>query len=391
MRPVYLDHNATTPLDPRVLEAMLPWMSGEHGNPSSVHSFGQGAREAVEGARGTLARLLGGVPQEWVFSASGTEANNAVIFGLAHRAQKGAKHLPGHMVISALEHPSILRAAERLEAEGCRVTRLAPDANGVIDAEVLADSLEQDTFLACLMLANNEVGSIQPVRRAAELCRQHGVPVLCDAVQAVGKIPVHTQDLAVDYLTLGAHKFYGPLGCAALWVRGGAVFESYLVGGGQERRRRASTENVPAIVGLGAALEFAVGELDERAGWMAAVRDRFETGLEGLEDVVIHARGGARLPNTSNVAFHGVAADSLMIRLDLKGFAVSAGSACSSGKPEPSATLSAMGIDPEQALSSLRVSFGTTNTAEETDRFLQILAREVTALRRHTGSPVPAG
>ncbi len=384
MAAVYLDHNATTPLDPRVLEVMLPWMSGGPGNPSSVHSFGQRAREAVDGARDAVARSLGGVPPEWVFTASGTEANNAVLLGLAHHWQARAKDLPGHLVISAVEHPSILRAADRLEASGFRVTRIAPDSDGAVDGERVAEALEDATFLVCLMLANNEVGSIQPVGRVAELCRERGIPVLCDAVQAVGKIPVSVRELGVDYLTLGAHKFYGPLGAAALWVRGGAAFESYLVGGGQERRRRAGTENVPAVVGLGKALELAVAELDERAAAMSAMRDRFEAGLGALGDVSIHARGTARLPNTSNIAFHGVAADSLMIRLDLEGFAVSAGSACSSGKPEPSATLTAMGIDPSTALSSLRVSFGTTNSLAETDRFLEVLERQLAAVRSHT-------
>lgn len=335
----------------------------------------------MDGSRDVLARAVGGVPQEWVFTASGTEANNAVIFGLEHRARGAAKDLPGHLVISAFEHPSILRAADRLEAAGVRITRLAPDHDGVVDAAAVEACLTEDTFLVCLMLANNEVGSIQPVREVGEICRTRGVPVLCDAVQAVGKIPVDCRELEVDYLTLGAHKFYGPLGAAALWVRGGGAFESYLLGGGQERRRRAGTENVPAIVGLAAALELAVDELEDRAGRMSALRDRFEAGLEAIPDVTIHARAARRLPNTSNVAFRGVTAESLMIRLDLEGFAVSAGSACSSGKAEPPAALLAMGVEPDEALSSMRVSFGLGNTVEETDRLVELLEREVAALR----------
>lgn len=392
MGAVYFDHNATTPLDSRVRDAMLPWMSGDHGNPSSVHSFGRRAREAVDAARESLARNLGGVPHEYVFTASGTEANNAVILGLAHKAADAAKGLPGgpcgHLVVSAFEHPSILRAADRLEASGVQVSRIAPAADGLIDTAKLVDSLEDESFLVCLMLANNEVGTIQSVHEVARVCGEHGVPVLCDAVQAVGKIPVQIEDLGVDYLTLGAHKFYGPTGAAALWVRGGAAFESYLVGGSQERRRRAGTENVLAIVGLGVALELAVAELEERRATTEALRDRFEGGLEAIKDVVIHAAQSSRLPNTSNVACLGVSADSLMIRLDLQGFAVSAGAACSSGKPEPSAALLSMGIDPVEALSSVRVSFGPTNTSEEVDRFLEVLGREVATLRELSGPTV---
>ena len=391
MGAVYFDHNATTPLDPRVRDAMLPWLSENHGNPSSVHSFGRQARAALDDARETLARYLGGLPQEYVFTASGTEANNAVLFGLAHTAFSSARGLPGvcagQLVVSAFEHPSILVAADRLGSSGFRVERVAPDGDGVIDPGEFLECLEDDAVLVCLMLANNEVGTVQNVREVARECRERGVPVLCDAAQAVGKIAVHVEDLEVDYLSFGAHKFYGPLGAAALWVRGGAEFEGLLVGGGQERRRRASTENVPAIVGLGAAVELAVGELEQRSARSRRLRDRFESGLAAIRDVVIHAAGVPRLPNTSNVACRGVAAESLMIRLDLQGFAVSAGSACSSGKPEPSRTLTAMGVDAAQALSSMRVSFGPTNTEAEVDRFLAVLEREVAALREFSTAP----
>ena len=402
MERVYLDHNATTPLDPRVLEAMLPWFSELHGNPSSLHSHGQRAREAVEAARTTLAEHLGGVPLEFVFTASGTEANNAVILGLARAAALARPTPPKavaraepsapapHLVISALEHPSILEAADRLEAEGVEVSRVPPDASGVVDAERLERSLRPETFLVCLMLANNEVGTLQPVAEVAAACRSRGVPVLCDAVQAVGKVRVRADELGVDYLTVGAHKFYGPLGAAALWVKGGATFEPYLFGGGQERRRRAGTENVPAIVGLGTALALASNELEERSRKSADLRDRFERGLASIAEVSVHGSEAARLPNTSNVAFHEAAADSLMIRLDLQGFSVSAGSACSSGKATPSAALTAMGIDPAEALSSLRVSFGYTNTIDEVDRFLAALETSVAALRRHADAALSA-
>lgn len=379
MTPVYLDHNATTPLHPRVREAMLPWLGGgSHGNPSSVHRFGQAAREAVEGAREKVAALINGRPPEVVFTASGTEANNAVIFHLARQA--GRK---GHLVISAIEHPSVREAAARLAEEGMEVTRVSPRGDGVVPAEDVIRALRPDTRLAALMLANNELGTLQPVAAVAAACRERGIPMLCDAVQAVGKIPVDAPALGVDYLVLGAHKFNGPLGAAALWVRKGAELTGYLVGGSQERRRRAGTENVPAIAGLGEAAAVAREELAQRTSFLAGLRDRFEAALPGrVPEAILHCQDSPRLPNTSHVAFPGTEGESLLIRLDLAGFAVSTGSACSSGSVEPSKTLLAAGISREEALASLRISFGITNREEEVDRFLDALAREVTELRR---------
>lgn len=375
MHPVYFDNNATTPLHPRVREAMLPWIGELHGNPSSLHRFGQAARNAVEEAREKVAALLGVRPPELVFTASGTEANNAVIFHCARR--------PGHIVISAIEHPSIREAAARLEKEGLEVTRVSPAGDGVVPAAEIVRALRPDTLLVALMLANNELGTLQPVAEVAAACRERGVPVLCDAVQAVGKIPVDAPGLGVDYLVLGAHKFYGPLGAAALWVRKGVELTGYLVGGSQERRRRASTENVPAIVGLGEAAAAAREEMAARGAHLAVLRDRFEARLaDYMPEAILHCQASPRLPNTSHVAFPGAEGESLLIRLDLAGFAVSTGSACSSGAVEPSKTLLAMGLSPAEALSSLRISFGIGNTAEEVDAFLDALDREVEALRR---------
>jgi cysteine desulfurase len=374
---MYLDHNATTPLHPRAREAMLPWLGGgSWGNPSSVHRFGQAAREAVEGAREQVAALLNARPLEVVFTASGTEANNAVLFHIARKA--GRK---GHLVISAIEHPSIREAAARLAGEGMEVTRVSPRKDGVVSTEEVVRALRPDTRLAALMLANNELGTLQPVAEVAAACRERGIPVLCDAVQAVGKIPVDAPALGADYLVLGAHKFYGPLGAAALWTR--QEISGYLVGGSQERRRRAGTENVPALVGLGAAAAAAREEMADRTAHLAALRDRFEAELPGrVPGAILHCRRSPRLPNTSHVAFEGVEGESLLIRLDLAGFAVSTGSACSSGSVEPSKTLLATGISREEALSSLRVSFGIGNTMEQVDAFLGALAREVAELRR---------
>lgn len=378
MHPVYLDHNATTPLHPRVREAMLPWIGERHGNPSSLHQFGQAARNAVEEAREKVAALLGGRPPEVMFTASGTEANNAVLF---HRFPRSCG--PGHLVISAFEHPSIREAAARLEKEGIEVTRVSPDRDGVVPAVEVIRALRPETRLVALMLANNELGTLQPVAEVAAACRERGIPMLCDAVQAVGKIPVDVHALGVDYLVLGGHKFHGPLGAAALWVRKGTEIAGYLVGGSQERRRRAGTENVPAIVGLGEAAAAAMEELPHRRTLLAGLRDRFEAELpRRLPDAIFHCQSSPRLPNTSHVAFPGAEGESLLIRLDLAGFAVSTGSACSSGAVEPSKTLIAIGLSPEEALSSLRISFGITNTPEEVDAFLGALTREVAELRR---------
>ncbi|HEY3566786.1 MAG TPA: cysteine desulfurase family protein [Thermoanaerobaculia bacterium] len=376
---IYLDHNATTPLHPKAREAMLPWLGGgSHGNPSSVHRFGQAAREAVEGAREQVAALLNARPLEVIFTASGTEANNAVLFHVARKAGRR-----GHLVISGIEHPSIREAAARLAEEGMEVTRVSPRGDGVVHVDEILAALRPDTRLAALMLANNELGTLQPVTAVADACHQRGIPVLCDAVQAVGKIPVDAPALGADYVVLGAHKFYGPLGAAALWVRSEVEISGHLVGGSQERRRRASTENVPALVGLGAAAAVAREEMPRRTVHLAALRDRFEAALpERVPGAIVHCQGSPRLPNTSNVAFQGVEGESLLIRLDLAGFAVSTGAACSSGSVEPSKTLLAAGISRDEALSSLRVSFGIGNTMADVDAFLAALAREVAELRR---------
>jgi len=391
---VYLDHNATTPLDPRVREAMLPWLGERFGNPSSIHRAGQAARNAVEEAREQVAALIGARPPEVVFTASGTEANDTVVASAVERARRSAAG-GGHLAISAIEHPSVRQAAARASAAGLEVTRVPPGEDGVVPAAAMIEALRPDTLLACLMLANNELGTLQPVAAVAAECRARGIPLLCDAVQAVGKVPVDVASLGVDLLVLGAHKFGGPLGAAALWIRDGVEVESLLVGGSQERRRRAGTENVPAIVGLGAAAALARDEVGGYLGTLrprqlSALRDRFEAGLRDVPGAVVHCRTAPRLPNTSHVAFAGVEGEALLIRLDLAGFAVSTGSACSSGTVEPSQTLLAMGLAPEEALSSIRVSFGISNHAAEVDRFLAALGGEVVALRRLTGGALAA-
>lgn len=379
----YFDHNATTPLDPRVRDAMLPWMGERFGNPSSAHGFGRAAREAVEQARDRVAALLGVDGEELIFTASGTEGNNAVIDSLARAAG-----FRGRLVISAFEHPSVLRAAERAAAAGMEVIQIGPDGDGVVPAPDFIAALDGDTRLAALMLANNELGTLQPVAEVAAACRERGIPLLCDAVQAVGKVPVSPPELGVDYLTLGAHKFHGPLGAAALWVRSGAPFEPLLLGGSQERRRRAGTLNVAALVGLGEAARLASEELVARGEHLAMLRDRLEAGLAQIPDAVLHGRRAPRLPTTTHVSFPGLSGQDLMIRLDLRGFAVSTGSACGSGVVEAGPAMRAMGVPHQEAISALRVSFGCANTAEEVDALLAVLAEEVAALRQ--AGEVPA-
>lgn len=373
----YFDHNATTPLDPRVASAMLPWLTERFGNPSSIHSFGREAREAVEGARDEVAALIGAEAPDVVFTASGTEANNAVVWS----AVRGVR-FRGQLVISAFEHPAVLRAADAVAALGMEVTVVPPEADGVVAAERFLAALREETVLAALMLANNELGTLQPVAEVAAGCRARGVPLLTDAVQAAGKIPLDVGELGADFLVVGGHKFHGPLGAAALWIRGGAPFEPLLVGGSQERRRRAGTVNVAAVVGLGSAARLACEELTARGRRLAALRDRFEHGVSAMPGAVVHCAGAPRLPNTSHVAFPGVLGQDLMIRLDLKGFAVSTGSACGSGAVEISPTLAAMGMEEAEALGSLRVSFGTTNSEEEVAALLAALDGEVAALRQ---------
>lgn len=390
MRGSYFDHNATTPLDPEVREAMLPWLgeggsSGRWGNPSSVHRFGQAAREAVEAARERVAALVDcRTPEEIVFVASGTEANNAVVASLIGESAPGDR-----IVVSALEHPSILGAARAAAPRaGVSLVEVPPGEDGVVSAARMAAAAGPGTRFAALMLANNELGTLQPVAELARSLGDRGVPVLCDAVQAVGKVAVSVQALGVDYLTLAAHKFHGPLGAAALWIRGGAAFSALLVGGAQERSRRASTVNVPAVVGFGAACAVAGRDLAQRQEHLRRLRDRFEGGLKEIPGARVHCASASRLPHTSHVAFPGLVGLELMIRLDLAGFAVSTGAACGSGTVQASPTLIAMGMPPDEAIASLRVSFGLPNTIEEVDAFLPVLAGAVASLRSPRSTPV---
>ncbi len=374
--PVYLDHNATTPLDARVREAMLPYLGEIYGNPASPHRFGRATRMAVDEARERVAALVGAAPQQVVFTGCGTEANNLALLG-------AAAHLPpGPVAVSRIEHPSVLEPARRLEARGRPVLWLEVDGEGRVRPESLDAALAQGARLVSVMLANNETGVIQDVAALARRAREAGAVVHTDAVQAAGKIPVDFPALGVHLLTLSAHKLHGPQGVGAL-VRDRALeLEPLLVGGGQEEGLRSGTLNVAGIVGFGTAAALAADELATRAARMRALRERLERGLARLDGVRILAAGAERLPNTVMAGVAGVESETLLMALDRAGYAVSSGSACHTGKTEPSHVLAAMGVPPELALGSIRVSVGKDTTEADVDGFLAALAGALDSLRR---------
>jgi cysteine desulfurase len=360
---VYLDHNASTPLDPRVLEAMLPILSEAFGNPSSLHWFGQRARAAVEEARVQAASLIGATPAEVVFTASGTEADNLALRGVAARAREPRRKL----VVTAVEHHAVLNTARALAEEGFPVETVRVDAEGRVDPDDLRAKVDDRTALISIMLANNETGVVQPVAEAAGVAREHGALVHCDAVQAAGKVPVDVRALDADLLTLSAHKIYGPKGVGLLYVRRGTPMNALVRGGAQERNRRAGTENVAGIVGLGAAALLAREHLGADGARLRGLRDRFEAELLAIPGAI---RNGAepRVPNTTNVSFAGTEAEGLLMALDLMGVAVSTGAACAAGGIEPSHVLRAMGLPAERVQASLRFSLGRATTEAQLAR-----------------------
>lgn len=367
---IYFDNNATTAIDPAVLEVFTTALRDVSGNASSVHKEGQSARRMIERAREELARFIGALPREVVFSSGGTESNNAAIFGAAARGGRF------HIVTTAIEHPSAAEAVRELERRGHPVSTVAPDRDGRIDTAAVAGQLRADTGLVVMMLANNETGVVQPVNEVGRLCRERGIHFHCDAVQAGGKLPIDVDVIGCDTLALSAHKMHAPKGIGALYVRTGTPMQPLLVGGAQERRRRAGTENVPAAAAFAAAT--ALASESER---IASLRERFEASLLAARlDIAINGRGVARVPNTSNITFRGGDGEGIVIALDLAGVAVSTGSACSSGRVEPSPVLLAMGLAPEQARATVRFSLSRYTTAEEVDRVVALL-REIVARR----------
>lgn len=378
---IYLDYNATTPVDPRVLEAMRPYLEGSFGNPSAAHAFGREAKAAVEGARETVAGLLGTTDKdEVVFVSSGTEANNLALTGTALAYQERGRHI----VTSAVEHSAVLETCVALEARGFVVTFVAVDEHGMLDIEELRRALRPDTILVSIMHANNETGAVFPLAEVGAIVKERGIFFHTDAVQSFGKIPLSVRDLRVDLLSLSAHKICGPKGVAALYVRRGVRLQPLLRGGGQERGRRAGTENVPGIIGLAEAAQIMVREMPGEGERIAKLRDRFEAGiLSRIEGVSVNARKSPRLPHTSNLTFNGIEGQTLVAALDLEGIAVSAGSACHVGSLQPSHVLRAMGLTREQLEGSIRFSLGRFTRQGETDEVLKILPRLVARLREN--------
>ncbi|MDQ5817540.1 MAG: cysteine desulfurase [Actinomycetota bacterium] len=377
--PVYLDNAATTPVDPRVLEAMLPHLGGGRGNPSSLHAPGAAAREAVEEARESVAALLGASPREIFFTGGGTESDNLAVLGLARAASPEKRHV----VVSRVEHAAVREAARRLEVEGFEVTRVGVDADGLVDAAEFAEALRGDTALAAVVWANNEVGTVEPVEELAGICAERDVPFHSDAVQAAGRLQLDVRETRVSTLALSAHKLYGPQGVGALYVREGVAVEPILFGGGQERGLRSGTENVAGTVGLGEAARLAREEMEGRVRHEAGLRDGILAGVAELAGVRINGHGERRLSNNANLSVEGVEAESLVLFLDALGYAIGSGSACASGSSghKASPVLLAMGREEREALSSVRVTVGKDNTAGEVEGFLEAFSSAVGRLR----------
>jgi len=381
----YLDHSATTPLAPEAAAVMRPYLEDRFGNASSLHAWGREARAALEGARATLARAVGATdPQALIFVSGGTEADNLAVKGAARAGARRGRHL----VVSAIEHHAVLEAAAALEADGFAVTRVPPNADGCVEPDAIEAALRAETILVAVMLVNNETGATQPLAEIAARCRARGVLVHGDCVQALGNTPVDVEALGVDLAAFSGHKAYGPKGIGALYVRPGTPMAALAHGGFQERSRRAGTENVAGAVGFARAAQVAVAALAEDAPRLTRLRDRLEAGiLAAVPGVRVNAAAAPRAPHIANLAFDGVAGESLLIALDLDGVAASAGAACSSGSLEPSHVLQAMGLTPDRCASSVRFSPGRGTAAAEIEYTIGAVARAVERLR----GAVPAG
>ncbi len=377
MKTVYFDHAATTPVDPLVLEAMLPYFSRQYGNPSELHRLGREARAAVEAARAQVAAVLGAGEKEIVFTAGGTESDNLALFGSL------ARHRPGHLIVSAVEHPAVMEAARALNRLGWAVDFIPVDGDGIVDLDAYERAFRDDTRLVSIMFANNVVGSVQPVATLARIAHEKGALFHTDAVQAVGSLPVNVGELGVDMLSLSGHKLYAPKGIGALYVKRGTRLQPILHGGGHERRLRSGTENVPGIVGLGVAMTLAAGQLPEVRPRLERLRDRLAQGvLERIPEVTYLGHPTKRLPGSVAFSVRYVEGESMLLQLDAQGFMVSSGSACASGSLEPSHVVLALGLGAEEAHGSMRISLGRENTEEEADAFLEAFPPIVDKLRQ---------
>jgi cysteine desulfurase len=378
----YFDHNATTPPDPAVIEAVARALADDFGNASSVHHFGQRAKALLDEARTSIGQLIGGEPAEIVFTSGGTEADNLALRGAAEAAELlNAVGGRRHIITSSIEHEAVLNTVKALAKRGWTSTLLPVDSTGIVATASLAAAITRETAIVSVMHANNEIGTIQPIADLAAIAHEHGALFHTDAVQSIGKIPVDVRALGVDLLALSAHKFNGPKGAGALWIRRGTRLVSTMTGGKHERNRRGGTENVPGIAGMGVAARLARGKLSSTAE-VAALRDRLEQGiLRTISGATLNGAPSPRVPNTTNISFDGVEAESLLIALDLEGFAVSTGSACSSGTLEPSHVLRAMNLPSHRTQNSIRFSLGAGNTPEQVDALLAKLPSVVGKLR----------
>jgi len=374
---IYLDYNSTTPVDPRVLAAMLPYLAENFGNANSIHSSGQRARAAVDAARQAVAELLGAKAAEIVFTCGGTEADNLAIFGIVNPCDQPRKHV----VTTAIEHHAVLNTAQALEKQGVDVTYVPVSREGIVDPGDIREAIRPETVLLSVMLANNEIGTIQPIEEIGRIAAEEDVYFHCDAVQAAGKMAIDVRKLGVDLLSISGHKLYAPKGVGALFVKAGTELGPMFFGGHHERDRRPGTENVPGIVGLGKAAQLAMENLDADAPRLAALRDRFENALLALPGVRVNGSVRERAPNTSNLSFDAAGGEALVIALDLQGVMCSSGAACSSGAVEPSHVLTAIGLTPDQARSSLRFSLGRPTTEQEIDDAIRIIPPVVERLR----------
>jgi cysteine desulfurase len=377
-RRIYLDHNATTPVHPEVLEAMLPYYKDKFGNASSIHSFGREAKVALEESREKVAKFINASPQEIYFTCGGTESDNLAIKGTAFANRKKGKHI----ITSKIEHHAILESCKFLEKEGFEVTYLPVDKYGLVDPDDLKKALRKDTILVSIMHVNNEVGTIQPLEELCKITKEKGAYFHTDAVQSVGKMPVDVQKLNVDMLSMSGHKIYGPKGVGAIYIRKGTRMTSWSHGGSHERSRRAGTENVPGIVGLAKVVEIAERDMEQQSQQMKNLTEAFyQKVTHAIPDVILNGHLEKRIPNTLNLSFKAVEGESIILSLDLKGVAVASGSACTSGTLEPSHVLSAMGIAPEIAQGAIRFSFGRDNTMEDVEYVVGILPEIVSRLR----------
>ena len=385
---IYFDHNATTPVLPAVADVVAAALREEFGNPSSVHHFGQKAKAVIDQARSSVAALIGADPSEVVFTSGGTEGDNFAIRGTAEALEASGRR---HLISTTIEHEAVLNTLKALGRHGWEITLLPVNDTGVVSPEALRAALRDTTALVSVMHANNEIGTVQPVAELARLARERGAYFHTDAVQSAGKIPVDVKALGVDLLSISAHKFYGPKGVGAIWIRRGLRLLPIMTGGKHERNRRAGTENVAGIAGMGAAADLARAKMAEESLRVGELRDRLETGiLRAVPGTVVNGGMSPRVPNTTNISFDRIEAESLLIALDLEGIAVSTGSACSSGTLEPSHVLKAMGFPPHRTQNSIRFSLGASSTAADVDRVIAVLPGIVDKLRNLTRTPVRA-